>query len=330
MRAKGEKQIAAGSKSTIFKIVHDDYFCILVSNDFHFLENKIKILQQYTKSVDPLSPEAEIEIDSTEECKRSLIHDFAEEGYTHFTVLNGHFPRLVEALYGQHRRKAATSNCHGTALFGAGILPVLSDPDNPRQLLKEKAHNILVENIRPGDLIYSPGHSFIYLDEDICLSMNGRGKLIKIYTTNSVMNMCEPEILPSRILIFRKNEDWFIPEPIITALLEFYEFSDRFYQLPGDPFYYRIAPIATVLQEPYLEAKNAKDEEYYKYLYEHAIQPMPRDAIPPLQKTSESSKPSVYKENKTVFFEGAEKTEVEKIEKEEKPIKPDEPGCTIF
>ena len=265
-----------------FEIVNraDDIF--MISRNQSFLSEKVEVLKQYSKLVLPWMKQGEAKIHEIQS-----NHYLFNKGYTHYVKLNNILPKLVTVLYSNHPNYGSYSNCHGMALLGAGIVPVVSSLQSPLIGLRKvlKSHEVTIENIQPGDLIFytKNSHSFIFLDKDICLSMNGRGQSFEILPTDFVIN--KYKMPPNMIdkgdpdaMIFRKNKNWSIPEPIYKTLVEFYELNPFSYMCSTDRNSHLLAPIARTLKNAYLQAQEEdieNDRYFFRFVFNTVLDSMP-------------------------------------------------------
>lgn len=87
-----------------FRILKLGKFILMFSKTQSFLEEKISLFQQYTKTVDPNMTQVKPEI---EEFRlgakyKKEIEDIVIAGYVHYAFINDVLPRVVSALYGKH------------------------------------------------------------------------------------------------------------------------------------------------------------------------------------------------------------------------------------
>ncbi|TAL60813.1 MAG: hypothetical protein EPN84_09010 [Legionella sp.] len=230
---------------------------ILYGTSMDAIHEKMNLLTLYTKTVDPNKSFKEVKIR-----KLSKSTAFFDEGFTHAVNLNNLLPRVVEVLYGNHSFVEKFGNCHGAALIAAGIFPVMANGFLINQMQK-----ISFADLAPGDIISLNGsldHSLVFLDFDLCISMNGRGQPFEIHSLKEVLELYKSslEALKSgdneQFTIYRKLEKYIFPESIMLPLLEFYELvaSRARYIYPCDANYSRIAEIAGRFHQETLNALN--------------------------------------------------------------------------
>lgn len=170
----------------------------LVAKNIEILREKSKLLIDYAKKIDPSKEAIEF--------KAMALTDWEDlqiTGYTHSLAINEYLPKVVSNVYG-FQSCAETRNCHGAALLASGIYSQLEHFFSPYEYheLNVKAEKISLDKIAPGDLVYLkkglPGsikesiqdglHSLVYLCNDLCLSMNGEGKSLYLYSLKFVLN----------------------------------------------------------------------------------------------------------------------------------------------
>jgi hypothetical protein len=280
-----------------------DICCTIASNDKAFLEETWKLVAEYTRKIDPLAEIGEMKIENLgEEEYQNLIDPEEKERFYSDTSydpkvfnygihLDSLLPRLVKTLYGNNPVNTYKGNCHGAALVAAGIFPIMRYLEYPVGLVDSKIHEISIKELGLGDVVYlqSMGrgkgdHSFVFLDHNISLSMNGSGEALSIYRTGYILkyyhfpsdvlkeNFLKTDennkIWEKEITILRKNDNWKYPEPILRDVISFYEIvkeSGRYtnYHLPTDRNYFRIEAETAVkkIQSFVLETINNPETE---------------------------------------------------------------------
>jgi len=201
------------------------------SNDRSFLEKKIDVLNEYTKRIDPCVP-----IPSTEVFEHPLEKQ-KQLGFRYYIPLHTRLPRVVRAFW--QTPNTFWGCCRRASAIAAGILPapvdgmVLSMWDDDSLPLAKKATSIIWSgSLIPGDMIYTPSHSFVYLDSDICLSKNGYPCHLEIQTVEAIRKQYLPN-LPQNFLsqdldcltkhditVYRKKEDFFYPDEIVEQIIK--------------------------------------------------------------------------------------------------------------
>lgn len=123
-------------------------------------------------------------------------------------------------------------NCHGAAIFAAGACPVITRLNHPAWEQHPNLCEIPFNELSTGNLVFfnsktSGSHSFVYLENDICLSANGWNQPLRIYTLQQIL---ESYPLASGLIlsatnakIFRKNTNYHISEKLADAIADFYE-----------------------------------------------------------------------------------------------------------
>lgn len=237
----------------------------LQSNTPSFLESKIEVFKSYTGLVDPMQ---QLGAPAVEEITEA---DSPNEGFTHQLCLNSILPRIVVATYGEHNLHTQNSNGFGAALIAGGFTVVLSSCDKFDPIFSSKMDNISAKDLCPGDIVVKTGvHAFVYLDNDLCITMNGRGQLFEIASLDSVLAVYDMdrgflETPNDSIAMFRKNQThqhWRAPERIMPAMLEFYQITKNPFHctLPGDRYYGRYEPIANSILDAYKDAKKTGED----------------------------------------------------------------------
>lgn len=170
----------------------------LVAKNIEILREKWKLLIDYSKKIDPSKEAIEF--------KAMALTDWEDlhlTGYTHSLVINEYLPKVVTNIYG-FQSCNDNRNCHGAALLASGIYSQLEHFFSPCEFheLNEKSEKISLNEISSGDLVYLkkglPGsikesihdglHSLVYLTNDLCLSMNGQGKSLYLYSLQFVLS----------------------------------------------------------------------------------------------------------------------------------------------
>jgi len=285
------------SLSTDFKVMDDEEGIFILAKTQPFLEAKYEALKRYTSLVDPIHyqhhlPEAKPKIidinPDSEECINA--------GYLFYMQIDQVLPRLVSALYGKHEINLYSGNSHGAALYAAGLLPVMTNLSSPHiNEITGKIHEVTMENILPGDIVLygKKDHSFVFIDKDICLSMDESVMSLELHSTSDVA--VRYEMLPDmfeksnpNVVVFRNN-GWQIPEPCIQAVLEYYGYPMVSYNFTTAPNYHRLLPIAKVVYDFQKE-----DSRYYKLVFDKLLSCMPVSVrmaiVPPISPSSTPAK----------------------------------------
>jgi len=153
----------------------------ILSKDFDFLQDTWNAISAYALSVDSTF--------SAQACPMTTVgnSDYNRRGFKYYADISSLLPAAVRNIYGS-ATKFMPRNCHGAALTASGITPQLS-------YLKDTCLEVIfnvsmtktsLNNLQSGDWIYlkdfphgtefagaTGGHSFIYIGDDLCLSMNG-------------------------------------------------------------------------------------------------------------------------------------------------------------
>lgn len=318
---QGDTNQAASNKE-LFKIVHlaskkREGNDPLIHNVFLFgktasiLEEKCNLLKQYTTKVDPraMLPEVEIKdnrshqltIRATSELiikhayhgKNDLENldivsasTLSVEGFHYYVNVLTLLPRPVAELYGMHSFNTTLSNCHKTANICAGFFPViLADYELEKHQPESKPISIQLSAIAAGDKVsLQKSHSFVFLDDDLSLSMNGQARSLLLYHTEEILALYHMSSDALRfppndamISILRKPDNWHYPEEIMGAVLEFAEiarFNDSYLFDKDSIGYSRVKEICEVFRD-YCDKVHPQRTHAWEDLYKDFCMAMP-------------------------------------------------------
>lgn len=239
----------------------------LYAADSDFLDRKLKSIKTYTANVDPnfTLEQTHIELVTVDD---SLFN----EGFMFKAQIASILPRIVRVLYGNNGECSYFGNCHSAAVVASGMGYVL---DQSRRV---KAIDVTYETLTAGDRVslIELDHSFVYIDPDLCISMNGVGKSLELQSLTDVLNIYHaPSDLLSlknegRLYISRRVPDSIIPDSFLVRLLEYYSLV-RKYTFFSDTRHDSSTRLVTIL----FSLKNALKEctdvnmkkEHLEYIY---------------------------------------------------------------
>lgn len=169
---------------------------VLLSSDVAFMQKALTIMKSYTRQVDPRAF-------ITESSIGQVVDPAQCKGFTHFVDLLHILPRPVRLFYGAHALNRSDGNCHGAALMAAGLLPMVSHKNcTPifSTWIDQMLEEVRVADVKAGDLVYLDSHpqnrsdsgicschSFVFLSHELCLSANGKGKSLELYSLSDVI-----------------------------------------------------------------------------------------------------------------------------------------------
>lgn len=197
----------------VFKVVEERDTIFLLGRSLDFLKEKGELLIRFGQNIDPHY-----------NITQFTIEEHIEDGFSYRLALHELFPKFLTDSYGTY--SSCEGNCHGAALFAAGIAEEITALEEPycHKGLLDKTQIIALSKLSPGDLVYlkegpkgtlyegkEGAHSFVYLSDDMCLSMNGGGRKLKLHATFDVlkyygfpMNALKSSALKKHIVILRK------------------------------------------------------------------------------------------------------------------------------
>lgn len=212
----------------------------LFADDRTLIERIMNVLAEYTKKVDSAAAVKFHSIKVNQDPK--MVQTLQEKAirkqrmikggvvdareYTWKVKIHRLLPKTVRMNYGF---PDVSSNCHGTALLGAGILPIALHLDSPlpQQLapytpaIPQGRYNLVPkEDISVGDLVYfeDVDHSIVYLDEEFCLSRCGINQPFLLHALNDVLKLYECSLY-GRTTALRKGESSPAIEDMIPLIL---------------------------------------------------------------------------------------------------------------
>lgn len=230
-----------------FKVIKKKENIVLLGTSAAELKERIQTLIQYTKQFETQAVFGELSIQSlTPEIS------FFKKGFTHSVTLNSILPRHLKALYGSNSY-TNNGNCHGAACYAAGIYPALTTG------YKVAMDVIEFDNLSIGDVVSLKGldHSFLFLDNELCISMNGAGASLEIQPLQNVLEIYKalPSILTkehsAKITIYRKPKNCYSPEELLGSMYALFELISEggFYQLPSDKKYPRVKEVSDTFRK---------------------------------------------------------------------------------
>lgn len=199
----------------------------LVGDNPDFLESKAKTIIKYTAQSYPLT-----KIPDAKEIKLEKITN--EKGYTSAIQLNNILPLIVALIItpDERRNRFININCHGAAQVAAGLFPLVTDSRKPPVGVKFcGSSEVRKEELSTGDIItLDTDHSFVFIDNDICLSSNGSAVRLSFCRTEEVL---ERYNYPKDVLttysknfrVFRRDIDHTFSESIISTIMEYYRLT---------------------------------------------------------------------------------------------------------
>lgn len=189
---KGIKKLIPNQISHLlpqFKVKRENNEIHLLGKNSEFLQEKWALLREYAEQIN-----TSLEISGC--CIENVVND--EElnlGFTKFVSIHELLPKHVRTHLGL---RSTEGNCHGAARLATGKSPSIIYVD--RIDVSRDLEEIPLENLSIGDLVFLKmgpkgtqhegergAHSFIYLSDDFCLSMNGTGHKLKFYPTSDVL-----------------------------------------------------------------------------------------------------------------------------------------------
>lgn len=238
----------------IFKVVHKrrmhENRIFMLSDSPQFLEEKWKVIREYTLKVDPKAPIVTSFV---------LLEAFQE--YKYMIRLHDIFPRVLATMYGDHSM-VRFANCHSTALMMAGVLP---GPYHSKNYhfdlpLVENLNRVAFNTLSSGDFvnIRSHVHSFVFLDHDISLTADGCGAPIVIAKTSAILKRwgVKEEALKiddtsKEIEIYRKVDSWMLPEEFMVDLDLLYRMGETslWYEMPSDIYHVQVRTLYQKLSD---------------------------------------------------------------------------------
>lgn len=210
-----------------------------------FLEDKWNLIREYARKVDPRAPIAStfVLLPAFKTRPEDLLNmtpappalPFVQE-YKHMVALHDIFPRIITTMYGDHPFIEYHANCHSTALMMAGVLP---GPYRSCNYFNDlpfafKLKKVSLESLSSGDFVNIGHHvhSFVFLDHDISLTVDGRGAPLLLKKTESILThwgiksgalkTYAPE---NRVEIYRKEDGWTFSEDLMVHLIPLYQFG---------------------------------------------------------------------------------------------------------
>lgn len=196
----------------------------LVGVNPDFLESKAKAIIKYTAQAYP-----DAKIPDIKEIKVNNFQIKTKEGYTCAIRLNPILPPLVAKimeLSGDDHFRGM--NCHGAAAVAAGLFPVVTVASGayPPETGYTK---VPAKELSAGDIIrLETDHSFVFIDNDICLSANGPRQPLTFHRTEEVLDRYQ---YPKDVLtthskdfnVYRRDKGHTFSELIIADLMEYYQ-----------------------------------------------------------------------------------------------------------
>lgn len=280
-------------KNPEFEIVYTrklgETHVVMLGSDPSFLQQKWNMIAEWAKKIDPGLALAPFE-----------IIEKKQKEFTHYICLNGILPRPVNVLYGAHEINEKAGNCHAAALIGAGFYSGMSRYLKRPQdfcVIDEFSERIQIQQVASGDLIFLDlveSHSFVFLDHDLSLTLNGVGQSLEIQGTESVLHRYGFPMdslqgagqMASQIKIWRKKPEWHYKEEILSAVTTFYELANRpsSYRYSGDLNYTQVRKIAELLYSYAIKTDASQIEtKAYKALFSDVKSLMPGNMTQYLQ-----------------------------------------------
>jgi len=204
----------------------------LLARDVDSLEKMWSTIADYTQKIDPV-----VKIKKSR-FKPVTNRETLDAGFTHYVAIHRILPRPVRASYGKNTPNVSR-NCHGAAALAAGIYPQMECFKKPKDFthVRINTHEVPLRQLCTGDWVYLksgpqgtkyPGtkgaHSFIFLSQDLCLSMNGENKELGFFPTSAILNLygypgdilytTDPSAseLKKEFVVLRKDLDWTYPD----------------------------------------------------------------------------------------------------------------------
>lgn len=242
-----------------FKVVHkrrmDENRIFMLSDSPQFLEEKWKLIREYTLKVDPNAPIApSFVLLDTSNLSATTTQASARE-YKYMISLHDIFPRVLASMYGDHSM-VRFANCHSTALMMAGVLPgpYYSKNYHFDLPLVEKLNRVSFDTLSSGDFvnIRFHVHSFVFLDHDISLTADGCGAPIVIAKTSAILKRwgvkeeaLKIDDISNEIEIYRKVDSWKLPEELMGDLVSLYRMGETpfWYETPSDIYHVRVRTL---------------------------------------------------------------------------------------
>lgn len=224
--------VSAISTENVFKFKTTCYFrngkkrIHLLSESYEHISSVMKLIQEYTKIVDP---------NATLRChKVKPVEDSAlqSEGFTHSVNIHDILPRMVAQFYG---KSAFYGNCHGSALVTSGLFPIMTSRRPFDSFTLNRTEPIALENIRMGDLVSIGGgaHSFVFLSHEFCFSTNGLSNPLELHRTSDVLKFYRypTETLKvsnplMNVTVLRKREHLIGFDEFIPTLMEMFRLME--------------------------------------------------------------------------------------------------------
>ncbi len=204
---------------------------LLCASSREFLTEKAKLLGEYTKKVDPAALND----------KKIVVAkmEFKYKGFEYSTLLGNIYgggkepertsllPRVVQRLYSVHPINNSYGDSHQTAIVTAGLFPGMLGHGS-QEMPVGSSDRVIKGALQPGDHVRLIGknQSIVWLDGDICLSMNGRSSPLELQSVQRVFDIFHfngegfksknPEIT-NEIYVLRKKEEWKYTEEILEA-----------------------------------------------------------------------------------------------------------------
>lgn len=208
----------------------------LFGKDESFVKEKCAVLENYTPKADP---EKAVQISEIYHIKNEKL---LKESFSVFTCISNILPRIVVALYAEHKTLQGGESTFGAAIVAAGISPIINTKYEhfawPR-CLNQKIRSINLSELSTGDIVTlnpkkKQPYSFVYLDRDISLSINlDRIEPLKLHSTRGILNAnrCDEEILDqgtrSEIRVYQKVDSVHSNDTIQSVV-------DLLHKLPED------------------------------------------------------------------------------------------------
>ena len=254
----------------------------LLSDDVQFLREAFTLIMEYTKKIDPRAPI---------NCSIELIDNpsLGLKGFKHGVFIHDILSRSMNVFYGFNDTNSH-SNCHGSALMAAGVIPAPIHCSSPSPFfdgwVSNKLQKIPLDQIENGDLVFinkgDDSHSFVFLSHALCISMNGRGHNLEIHPTSEVLEHygCSADALKGLseddIRIYRRTGSMDYLEEMMPDLMEYYKHRDGIsVRIDEHPHYSLIAPfenkfsdfMKSAKKNPLLDedTKNAIKFAYWNY-----------------------------------------------------------------
>lgn len=246
----------------------------LFGKDEDFLKNQLHCIDQYNKLVTKKDSKTPIIEPITSEMGDQWREIF-DKGYRYYCQLK--LPPIVNELYGKHEINEINGNCHGAALFAAGISPTMrSIRYSPLGALsREQARIVPLKDLTIGDIVFcrENDHSLVYLGET-CISMNGAGSKLRLDSTKRVLKtygMSEDALSSSseskKITVIRKHQDWHIPDSLTACLERMYHYRKQDSENPK--FISVVKTVKKCLIE--LMRANTESQKYLDRIYHQSF-----------------------------------------------------------